>query len=211
MVSAKDFKALYGSVLTRIGLGAVAIATTVANIPHAGNLEFDLEKFLAVSAAVIAWVGAEWMSWNPGPHPHDVELRNRLFSLLRPEMEFLRDHDFGNSFNIDELKSLRKVAATWDGVSYRFRDQKIEKQWGATLQRIKAFSAFVAMNSQMLPTSAKLASFKSEGDNGWNLSDATQKNVVQANTAATEIYDNLEKIEDICLQRIGVFQEVEEA
>lgn len=197
-------KAALGSIGARLFLGLMAMATVASSIPLADNLQFDIGKAIGVGAAIAAWAGAEWASWNPAPHPHDVRLRNQLFSLVRPELEFLRDHDFGGSFDIDELRSIRKIAATWDGVAFRFRDKKIDKPWAETLQKIKRFSNFVALNSHMIPSSAKIASFKNDEDRRQGqITNATQERINQANQMATQIYSDLEVIEELCLSRIG--------
>jgi hypothetical protein len=73
MNASEIFKDSYSSVLSRIGLGCVAIATTAASLPLADNLIFDSEKTIAIATLIGAWIGAEISSYKAAPHQHDVD------------------------------------------------------------------------------------------------------------------------------------------
>lgn len=210
-VSLHDAKDALGSFAARLFLGSMALMVTVANLPLAENLQFDFGKAAAVAGAVSAWVASEWASLRTNPHPHDVKLRNKIFSRIQYELEFLRDHDFGGSFNIDDLKGIRYIAGVFDGVQYQFRDKKVEEKWSPLLGRIRSFSNFVALNSHMLTGSAKIASFKTDQDRETGIvSEATEATIQQANEQASSIHRDLEALEDLCLRRIGAFEPITE-
>jgi hypothetical protein len=198
-------KELYSSILTRIGLGCAAIATTLANIPSAANLTFDLGKAMVVAGAIAAWLGSEIMSFKPAPHQHDIDLRNKLRSLMEPYMHFLRNHDFGGSFHKRHLQGIHKISTDWVGVTYQFQDRTIQARWVPIREKIAELSSHVASNSHFLDGSVESISFKNENDKEHvtGLTEKTYQNMEKANRLASEIYRELESLEAVCLKRIG--------
>ena len=199
----EHFKDLYSSVLARIGLGCAAIATTVVNMPPATNLAFDLEKTIVVAGAIIAWLSSEIMSFKPAPHQHDIDLRNRLRSLMKPDMDFLRDHDFGGTFHRRSLTGIRRISVDWVGVAHQFQDRAIQARWVPIQKKIAELSSHVALNSHFLDNSVKRINFKNDNDKATGITEQTYQNMETANRLASEIYNELESLEALCLKRIG--------
>jgi hypothetical protein len=203
MSASEIFKDFYSSVLSRIGLGCVAIATTAASLPLAGNLIFDSEKTITIATLIGAWIGAEISSYKAAPHQHDVDLRNKLRSLVAPKLAFLRDHDFGGTFDISSVESIREISATWLGTSYQFQDRAIQKQWVPIRQKIGDLSHHIGINAHCVNGSAVLFNFKNRVDELDGLTAATKSNMEKANRLANEIHDGLESLEKLCLKRVG--------
>lgn len=72
-ISAPLVKEFFGSIFTRLFLGASSIMVTVANAPIVENWVFEPKKIPIIIAPIAAWVAAEWSSWKPTPHPHDLQ------------------------------------------------------------------------------------------------------------------------------------------
>jgi hypothetical protein len=199
------FKELYSSTLTRIGLGCVAIATTVANIPYAADMVFDLEKAIVVAVAIATWLGSEIMSFKPTPHQHDIDLRNKLRSLMEPYLHFLLNHNFEGSFHRRDLQGIHKISTDWVGVTYQFQDRAIQARWVPIREKIAELSSHVASNSHFLDRSVEWIDFKNEDDKEHviGLTKRTYQNMEKANRLASEIYRELESLEALCLKRLG--------
>ncbi len=198
-------KELYSSILTRIGLGCAAIATTVANIPSAANLTFDLGKSMVVAGAIAAWLGSEIMSFKPAPHQHDIDLRNKLRSLMETHMHFLCNHHFEGSFHRRNLQGIHKISTDWVGVTYQFQDRAIQARWVPIREKIAELSCHVAWNSYILDGLVDTISFKNDNDKEHviGLTTETSQNMGKANRLASEIYYELESLEALCLKRLG--------
>jgi hypothetical protein len=200
--STEAFKEFYTSVVGRVCLGLVAIATTVANIPLAENLRFDLQKALVVAIAIGAWIGSELVSFKPSPHLHDIDLRNKLRTLITPHLYFLKNQNFEATFTRDEL------SIVWTGVSYDFQDRSLQTPWQQVRMKILDLYNHIGINAHHITGAPELFSFKNDGDRN-GVSDKTEKNMKKANRLATEIYDELERLEKLCLKKLGAFSTLE--
>jgi hypothetical protein len=197
------FKDLYSAVLTRIGLGFIAILITVANVPFADHLIFDLGKAIIVAVAIGAWVSAEIMSYKSAPHQHDVDLRNSLRTLVVNKLGFLRDHHFGGPFNTSSVAWIDKISETWIGVTYQFQDRAIQKQWAAIREKIEHLYHHIGINAHYFRDSTVMKSFNRKLNEENDFSEETRLNMDRANLLATEIYVGFEGLEALCLRRLG--------
>jgi len=61
---------------------------------------------------------------------HDQELFEEFLKVLpnEPTLRFLKEHDFGNSFNRKYIEPLYDFIETWDSVEKEFINVKLEKK-----------------------------------------------------------------------------------
>lgn len=206
--SAGRLKELAGSTGGRVFAGAIAIGTVAATFPVADSAVFDPEKALGIVAAIGAWLGTEWASWNPGPHPHDIDLRNQIRTKVWGAMAFLRNHDFGQSFPFSQLNPLDDIARSFVGSGYEFVDPDLQAKWASLVSEIAEFVRYIALNTfrnaDLLPQN----SFLLDRDRGGIISDATQSKIDHANAIATKLYQGFDDFERLCIQRLGAFKEI---
>lgn len=65
-----------------------------------------------------------------GSRLHDQQLFQAFLHVLPPEptIRFLKDHNFGDSFETQIIKPLHDFVYTWDSVEKEFLDADVEKQ-----------------------------------------------------------------------------------
>lgn len=199
---ARQFIGLYASIGSRVGLGFAMIGSIVSTIPVEGELVFDFGKFLTISLAIAAWIGAEISSYRSKPHPHDIELRRKIREMTEPTLDFLNNHDLGAPFRIDNIQPLREIATNWKGVRFQFQDTTLQHEWKKAFDLIERFNAHVAWNSDFLGANHSFLTFKTASDKVRGISKKTTENMRIANETATEIYNALESLELLCLRRL---------
>lgn len=207
-LSAGRVKELAGSAGGRVFAGAIAIGTVAATFPLADGAVFDPEKALGVVAAVGAWLGTEWASWNPGPHPHDIDLRNQIRTKVWGAMAFLRVHDFGQSFPFALLNPLDDIARNFVGSSYEFVDPDLQAKWASLMSETAEFVRYFSLNTFRLDDLLHQSSFLLDRDRGGIISEGTQSKIDYANAIATKLYQGFDDFERLCIQRLGAFTEI---
>ncbi|WP_345969429.1 hypothetical protein WCX72_08770 [Sulfurimonas sp. HSL1-6] len=73
---------------------------------------------------------------------HDKELFTKFLNDLpsgEGSIDFLRDHDFHNSFKLAKLDQLRDFARNWDNAEFEFLNKELEKARQDLLQTIFQF------------------------------------------------------------------------
>lgn len=115
----------------------VAVAVGLWN-GHEGDI--DPVRLGAVVTTTLAWLAAELASGRQ-PSDHDVALFKRIVELL-PDgtTDFIRNHDFGQSFSGQHQAGLSEIGA-WEGTRYQFLDRSLQKQWAAVYAQLKVFNA----------------------------------------------------------------------
>ncbi|MDO9370828.1 MAG: hypothetical protein Q7T68_19870 [Sphingopyxis sp.] len=115
----------------------MAVAILVGLWPDHAR-EIDPVRLGTVATAAMAWLAAEIASGRK-PSEHDLSLFARIVELL-PEatIDFLRDHDFDNSFAGNQQKGLFDIAA-WEGSRREFLDRALQLRWAPIHADIKAF------------------------------------------------------------------------
>lgn len=91
------------------------------------------EQFVAAFGAVAAYIALDRRASKPNDaRRHDLDLYSRIRELFTPEaLLFLRDFDFGNSFNASALDGVRTFFHEFDDSVHEFLDRKVEKERNA--------------------------------------------------------------------------------
>lgn len=208
-VPAGRIKELAGSAGGRIFAGAIAIGTVAATFPVADGAVFDPEKAIGIIAVIGAWLATEWASWNPGPHPHDIDLRNRIRTRILGVMAFLRSHDFGQSFPFGLLNPLDDIIRNFVGSSYEFVDPDLQVKWAVLVSETAEFLNYIALNTFREDDALHHSSFLLDRDRGGMISNETQSKIDHANAMATKLYQGFDDFERLCIQRLGAFEEID--
>ena len=131
------------TVAGRISTGvAMAVAILVGLWPDHPR-DIDPVRLGAVITTIVAWLAAEIVSGRK-PSEHDLSLFVRIVELM-PEgtIDFLRNHDFDNSFAGNQQKGLFELA-NWEGSRRQFLDGALQQKWALLLSDIKAFVGALA-------------------------------------------------------------------
>jgi hypothetical protein len=95
----------------------------------------------------------------------DRRRANDLISMVpRATITQLREHDFGGSWNDDELSCLTRFVYERDAVEHCFADPELEGLRAQLLNSIRSFRAEVALRSAPIPSGRQ--SIKEWGDTG---------------------------------------------
>jgi hypothetical protein len=134
------------TVAGRISTGAaMAVAIMVGLWPDHPR-DIDPVRLGAVITTALAWLAAEIMSGRK-PSDHDLALFARIIELM-PEstVDFLRNHDFDNSFAKAPQDGLFEIA-DWEGGRRQFLDGALQKKWAPLQAEIKAFVGVLAVGT----------------------------------------------------------------
>lgn len=90
---------------------------------------------------ILAFIGAlatifgkepvkEVLGWGRAESQHDKDLFDAFIQDLpvRPTIQLLKEHDFGDTFHEDEIQPLFDFCSVWEGVDYEFTNRKLEKR-----------------------------------------------------------------------------------
>lgn len=96
--------------------------------------------------AAMAWLFAE-ISGAREPSQHDLKLFEIITAKL-PEriLDFLRNHDFGASYNDPGFAGVYDVAA-WQGPRQEFIDKSLQKRWGMVQIEVTKFANGLSLNT----------------------------------------------------------------
>ena len=120
----------------------MAVAILVGLWPDHAR-EVDPVRLGVVLTTAMAWLAAEIASGRK-PSEHDLSLFARIVELLPEDtIDFLRDHDFDNSFAGNQQQGLFNIA-TWEGSRRKFLDGALQRKWAPLQADIKAFVSALA-------------------------------------------------------------------
>lgn len=105
------------------------------------------DSFAAFFVAVSSFIAFEYKAYkqksnNNMPAKHDAELFNKFMEDLPSisgSIEFVRNHDFCNSFRLERLDELFNFARRWDGAEKEFLNTDLEHARKNLLHKINEF------------------------------------------------------------------------
>lgn len=123
---------LWNGLHTVVGRGLAglsALATLTWFLWPEANWHIHGDALASLVISVTAWIA----SLSPVPikkaSEHDIQLLRRFRDLFSEgEKDFLREHDFGNSFSLNRLSGTRELADRWHGAEYEFDDVQIQEK-----------------------------------------------------------------------------------
>lgn len=134
------------TVAGRISTGAAMAVTIMVGLWPDHPRDIDPVRLGAVITTALAWFAAELMSGRK-PSDYDLALFARIVELM-PEstIEFLRNHDFDNSFAKAPQEGLFEIGE-WEGSRRRFLDGTLQKKWAPLQAEIKTFAGALAVGT----------------------------------------------------------------
>lgn len=122
-------------------------------------------------------------------HNNDINLFKELQKILPSDgpILFIREHDFGGSFDLEHVMPFKKFNYFWTTAEYEFIDQELEELKKNLLKASNAFSQSIAIN-----TSPNKHGFQSVIPTGYDYSEESEKRIRgeidEMNQAADELF-----------------------
>ncbi len=109
----------------------------------------SMQALVGYFAASSTLLGLEWFTKSkPSENPaldHDLSLLAAFRSELsfRPTIEFLRDHDFGASFELTDVHRLDDFCLRWTDAAHEFLDKRLESKKASLVRLGREFTVLV--------------------------------------------------------------------
>jgi hypothetical protein len=218
----KDFvlslaRILFGTGLGKFGGGIAAVGASSATgiLPWAAYsaakkyLDWDIPPsdaplwfgvFLVVAGLGTAIIGAHWQRPGPQPvqrtiRPHDIALYKRFRTLISDhEIAFLKDYDFGNSFDMRYIQGVLELGERWDGARYEFSVAEFEDRFMAVKQSSRLFAESVARHVHHVRGNPSWGTTKPDNFNG-NYTPSLRAANKELNNRATNFHREVTEFE----------------
>ncbi|MUJ39649.1 hypothetical protein [Aliivibrio fischeri] len=112
-------------------------------------------------------------------------------------MDFLKEHDLGNSFHHDNLKEIDRFLINWDNAEHEFTDEELELQRTKLLALMREFREELSMNIQ-----PKGNDFFSIGLNDFEQRPEMFELKNKLNQMATDVYDVHQELVRMCKKKL---------
>lgn len=124
----------------------------------------------------------------------DITLYNKFIEIIPVDsglVELLKEHDFGNSFHENKIKTLDQLHYKWGLADQHFHDSEIESKITKLIDDLQKFNDFISLHSNYINT-GPLISIPTQRDraNDFDWSPKTTENVKKANEWSSELYTN---------------------
>jgi len=157
----------------------------------------------AFVVAFVAWVASLGPSDIPPSTQHDRDLLKKFRALLSDgERSFLRDHNFGDTFDLERLKGIRELVDVWRGAEYEFDDEDVQAQFSNTLSFISEFSHRLAEGAWVIDATNKWMSVIPDTERHRDVSKATWAKIKDLNERATKLSDDIDHFIKFSRRRI---------
>jgi hypothetical protein len=188
------------SVAGRISLGVAMAGSVAAGLWYGHEGDPDPVRILAIVTASGAWLVAE-ISSGRKPSEHDMTLFKRIVELLPDETtDFIRNHDFGQSFNGQHQSGLSQIGA-WEGTRYQFLDRGLQKRWAAVHTQLKVFNAALVSSTGPVGGGPLFSAHPEHGDRD-NPEPWVKKHIDTLNTEAGKLSKQVDIFEKYARDRL---------
>ena len=139
------------------------------------------------------------------PHPHDVELLQRFhFQIPLVLKQFLRQHNFGNSFLLAKLDPLHEMNEDWVGADYEFHDTAVQAAFVDVRQAAHAFGELVLQRIYAMRGNPKMGWPKTDQDADVGIQPGTEKAIRDMNAKAAALSELIDGFERVAREHIRV-------
>ncbi len=157
--------------------------------------------FLVVVGLGTAVLGAYWqrpVQQQPVQRtirPHDISLYRRFRALVTDnEIAFLKDYDFGNSFDMRYIKGVLELGEQWQGARYEFSIAEFEDRFQAVKNTARQFADAVATHVHHVMGNPDWGTTKPDNFNGNYTPELLAANK-KLNDRATEFHREVTEFE----------------
>lgn len=168
---------LWGPTPARLGsISAIAGIGVLTNIPQhlieaIFRVAFEIELGIPESSQRVGWIllvigilmsvyGARQQIASQKlatPNPHDIKNLQKLRSLLHPDLQFFREHDFNSSFDRKKTDLLDHLTYEWKGAHCDFVDPSVQEKLVILLARANELASAIAVNTFCVETNPSWA------------------------------------------------------
>jgi hypothetical protein len=143
---------------------------------------------------------------NPGePHPHDIDLLGKFHEQIPDNLiVFLRQHDFGGAFFLEQLHPIREFTNSWHGAKFEFHDTIVQASFVALFRAAEDFCTDIALKIYANDSNPKLGSPKTDVDRARGIQPATQNAIDQLNEKANALVRTIDDFERVTRDRFRV-------
>lgn len=147
-----------------------------------------------------------WKDWHAKPeraHPNDIALLAR-FRTLTPDhfQEFLRDHDFGNTFRRNNLDPIDVLAHDWKGARYEFVDKEVQMKFAELRQSVFEFLKVAEPRIYPHHMNPEMATTLTDTDRAREISKSTLDAIKTINQRASAVYTAIQEFERVAVLRV---------
>lgn len=139
------------------------------------------------------------------PHPHDVELLERVRRQLPESFQlFLRQHSFGEPFRRAILDPLYDISEGWRGAAFEFHDPVLEQPFVELLRLVGELTDLTLARLYSMRSNDALLSPKTDRDRAEGTQPSTVAAVIAMNAKASELSAVIDLFERTARDRIRV-------
>lgn len=160
-----------------------------------------LKAILGDEAARVAIRGAAPAE----PHPHDIELLQRVHGQLPLTLRhFLHQHSFGSPFLFAQLDPIHELNEVWIGAAYEFHDTVLQAGF-ADVRRIAAdLGELVLERIHAMPGNTKMGWPKTNQDVAHGVQPRTEQAIGDMNAKATELSAAIDGFDRLARDRVRI-------
>jgi len=120
-------------------------------------------------------------------------------------MDWLRNHDFGNSFPFNCVGGIHSVSNEWRGAQYEFEDLKLRAAWNSTRAAINELSALLVAKCGPQPNNPSIATVRTQEDiNQGACSPRTLAATKELNAAANCVVQRWDAVVRLAIARLSI-------
>lgn len=139
------------------------------------------------------------------PHPHDVELLQRIHSQLPlPLRHFLHQHSFGGPLLLARLDPIHEMNEVWIGAAYEFHDTVLQASFADVRRLAGEFGTLVLERIHAMPGSTKMGWPKTDQDVAHGVQLRTEQAVRDMNAKATEVSAAIDSFDRLARDRVRI-------
>ncbi|MBB3772510.1 hypothetical protein FHS55_003131 [Angulomicrobium tetraedrale] len=195
--------ALTGSLIETLIASAFAYYDKPSPVP---NLPIWIGFSVFFTGIAVSILGAYWQRplAPKEPNPHDIELLQRYRGeFTEGRKDFLRDHNFWDSFDSAVLDFVTEVAY-WRGARFEFVDDQVEAPFSVVKKRAQHFDDLVGMKTWPHRVAPNRQTALPDNHDEWQPHPQIVKSVNELNQAARELLAAADEFERVSKFRIPI-------
>lgn len=139
------------------------------------------------------------------PHPHDVELLDRIHRQFSPGLRrFLHRHNFGTPFLRSALDPILEMNSDWVGATFEFQDATLQDAFARLRHTAEVFGDLMLSLIHAMPKDTRIAGVKTEQDAAQGTQPGTVEAVRDLNAGAAELSSAIDGFDRLARDRIRV-------
>ena len=139
------------------------------------------------------------------PHPHDVELLERIHRQLPQTLrQFLHQHSFGTPFRLAILDPIHEINGDWVGAAFEFHDATLQAAFAEVRRGARAFGELVLERIFATRRNMEIGSPKTDEDLAKGVQPRTLLAIKEMDERATELSAAIDNFDRTARDRIRV-------